>query len=39
MLEKQMRKTRPEYEAYCLRTSAFVPMPRRRARTRAALDA
>jgi steroid 5-alpha reductase family enzyme len=30
MLEKQMRRTRPEYEEYCRRTSAFMPMPPRR---------
>ena len=26
LLEKRLQKTRPEYEAYCRRTSAFVPM-------------
>lgn len=33
LLEEQLRRTRPGYEAYIQRTSAFVPWPRLRART------
>ena len=29
MLEKRLKKTRPEYEEYCRRTSSFFPMPPR----------
>lgn len=31
MLERRLRRSRPEYEDYCRRTSAFVPMPPRQA--------
>ena len=31
MLERRLRRSRPEYEDYCRRTSAFVPLPPRRA--------
>lgn len=31
LLEKKLRSSRPEYEAYCRRTSAFFPLPPRRA--------
>lgn len=31
MLEKRLKKTRPEYDEYCRRTSAFLPMPPRKA--------
>jgi steroid 5-alpha reductase family enzyme len=27
MLERQLRKTRPGYDDYCRRTSAFLPLP------------
>ena len=30
MLERQLRKTRPGYDEYCRRTSAFFPLPPRR---------
>jgi len=29
MLERRLRRSRPEYEDYCRRTSAFLPMPPR----------
>jgi steroid 5-alpha reductase family enzyme len=30
LLERRMKRTRPDYEEYAARTSAFVPLPRRR---------
>jgi steroid 5-alpha reductase family enzyme len=27
LLERRMKRTRPDYEQYAARTSAFVPMP------------
>ena len=29
LLERKLHKTRPDYEAYCRRTSSFIPLPPR----------
>jgi steroid 5-alpha reductase family enzyme len=30
LLERSLRKRKPDYEAYAARTSSFIPMPPRR---------